>query len=66
MRVAAGVELFRFSDFMCLMVSAKATQLHQVIGVYLVNILLLLIALKKISVMHVIKLGFAPVSFPPG
>ncbi len=22
--------------------------------------------LKKISVMHVIKLGFAPVSFPPG
>ncbi len=24
------------------------------------------IALKKISVMHVIKLGFAPVSFPPG
>ncbi len=23
-------------------------------------------ALKKISVMHVIKLGFAPVSFPPG
>ncbi len=24
------------------------------------------LALKKISVMHVIKLGFAPVSFPPG
>ncbi len=23
-------------------------------------------ALKKISVIHVIKLGFAPVSFPPG
>ncbi len=23
-------------------------------------------SLKKISVMHVIKLGFAPVSFPPG
>ncbi len=22
--------------------------------------------LKKISVMHVIKLGFAPISFPPG
>ncbi len=26
----------------------------------------ILFALKKISVMHVIKLGFAPVSFPPG
>ncbi len=26
----------------------------------------LVLALKKISVMHVIKLGFAPVSFPPG
>ncbi len=26
----------------------------------------MLSALKKISVMHVIKLGFAPVSFPPG
>ncbi len=26
----------------------------------------ILAAVKKISVMHVIKLGFAPVSFPPG
>jgi hypothetical protein len=43
MRAAACVELFRFSDFICLVVSAKPTQLHQVIGVYLVNILLLLI-----------------------
>ncbi len=31
-----------------------------------INMILYNAALKKISVMHVIKLGFAPVSFPPG